>query len=167
MNSNLKEPCNACPFRKNSAAGYLGGRWTATELHQFVMSEGNFACHKTIEIDNVFTDKNEHCVGSILYMNKNAKRCSHNKERAALQEKFKDADKSNILNLVEFQQHHKDAVVDPLIKIVNNIQDQKHECECNECGWEGTKDELIESDDDDEISVDVCPHCASESIYYH
>lgn len=166
MNSNLKEPCNACPFRKNSAANYLGGRWTAIELHNFVMSEGNFACHKTIQTDGVEDTKTEHCVGSILYMNKNAKRCSHNTERKKLQEKFKDADKSNILNLVEFQKHHKYAVVDPLIKIVNNIQDKKHECECNDCGWEGSKADLSFNDEGD-VEVDVCPDCDSDNIYYH
>lgn len=117
MNSNLKEPCNACPFRKNSMRNWLGGRWTAIQLHQFVMSEGNFACHKTIEVDGVETNKTEHCVGSILYMNKNAKRCSHNKERKALQEKFSTHDKSNILNLTEFVEHHKDAVVtEPIVE---------------------------------------------------
>ncbi len=161
MNNNLKDPCNACPFRKNSASGYLGGRWTAADLHRFVMSEGNFACHKTIEVDGVETERTEHCAGSILYMNKNAKRCSHNKERKALQEKFKDADKSNILNLVEFMEHHKDAVVTEPI-IVKTKQEQ--ECECNDCGWEGKKEDL-NFNDEEEVEVDVCPNCGSENIY--
>lgn len=108
MENNLKKPCKDCPFLKSSLPSYLGDRWTANGLHQFVMSEGKFACHNTIKEDGVESDEHEHCVGSIKYMNKNAKRCS-DKTLSELQTKFKSESNDDILNLRDFHEHHKDA----------------------------------------------------------
>lgn len=155
----MKKPCVDCPFKKTSLAGYLGGRWEAIELHRFVMSEGDFACHNTIKGDQEIHDKLEHCVGSILYMNKNAKRCSHNTERKAIQESLKGESTSDILNLVEFCEHHKDAKI-------TISKDVKLEAECEDCDWKGSKDEMPDQDDSDFNSIQVCPNCASENIYY-
>ena len=105
MKDKLKSPCNECPFRKNSLPGYLGGVWTAKELHQTVMGEAPFPCHQTMEHRE---EDYSHCVGSIMYMNKNAKRCQ-NIQLSRLQAKFKDEDHSNILSLVEFVEHHQKA----------------------------------------------------------
>lgn len=109
MKSNLKQPCKDCPFLKKSIPNYLGSRWTAIELHRFVMSENKFACHNTIKEDGQPNEELEHCVGSILYMNKNAKKCV-DKSLLELQEKFRGSPlQEEILNLVEFIKHHKDA----------------------------------------------------------
>jgi metal-responsive CopG/Arc/MetJ family transcriptional regulator len=73
------------------------------------MAERKFSCHKTIKEDNQDEQETEHCIGSILYMNKNAKRCVE-KSLAELQEKFRGSEIQNeILNTMEFLEHHKDA----------------------------------------------------------
>lgn len=108
MKNTLKKPCKDCPFLKNSLPNYLGDRWTANMLHQFVMSEQAFACHNTIKVDGQESETTEHCVGSIMYMNKSAKRCT-NKTLLELQQKFKSENHDNVMDLVEFHKHHKDA----------------------------------------------------------
>jgi hypothetical protein len=108
IKQNLKAPCNACPFRKNSAGGYLGGVWTAPDLHKFVMAEQVFACHKTIDEDNQPMPELELCAGSVMYMNNNAKRC-RDPFLSKAQDKFRGQDTSNILSVPEFFEHHKIA----------------------------------------------------------
>ena len=108
MKNTFKKPCKDCPFLKNSLPNYLGGRWSASELHQFVMSEQSFACHNTIEEEGQKKESVEHCVGSIMYMNKSAKMCG-DKELFKLQKKFKSENHDNVMDLVEFHEHHKYA----------------------------------------------------------
>lgn len=108
MGDGHKKPCNECPFRKNHLQGWLGGRWTARALHAFVMSEQKFACHKTIEEEGKEAGTKV-CIGSILYMNKNAKLCANPKMKK-LQDKFRKEDTSNILNVSEFLEHHKNSI---------------------------------------------------------
>jgi len=108
----MKNPCKACPFKKDSAPGWLGGVWTAQGLHIYIMQENPFACHKTIPENQEDDHELEHCVGSILYMNKNAKRCSHNEKLADLQLAFKDYENiDDILGLKEFFERHKNAEI--------------------------------------------------------
>lgn len=108
MKNNLKKPCKDCPFRKNSIPNYIGDRWTAIDLHRFIMSEQHFPCHNTVKEDEVESEEHEHCVGSIMYMNQSGKRC-RDKRLAELQEKFRKENHENIMNLIEFNEHHKDA----------------------------------------------------------
>ena len=50
--TNLKEPCAACPFMETAAPGWLGPFDSPKELHQRVMMEAPFSCHKTIDHDD-------------------------------------------------------------------------------------------------------------------
>ena len=69
-----KTPCNECPFRKNSLAGWLA-EYTPTHLHQIVMGEQPFPCHLTHE-ENISFDEAKKlplCNGALAYMKKNGK----------------------------------------------------------------------------------------------
>lgn len=117
MKDTLKNPCNACPFRKNSAPGWLGP-WDATDLHHFVMNEGDFACHLTIPeketapalVEEITT----RCAGSVLYLGKNCKSPRHEAVAAVLNKAKADPEYrtrlDNILNLREFINHHKNNI---------------------------------------------------------
>lgn len=48
--------------------------------------------------------------------------------------------------------------------IVSGSNSVDYEVECNECGWHGNKEDLEQTEEDDEI--DTCPGCGSESLYY-
>lgn len=113
MKDTFKNPCPECPFRKNSAPGWLGPH-TATELHQYVMAEGHFACHMTIPANEtnvtVLSEVTTRCQGSVLYMGKNCK--SPQDKILAEQLNITKSDPEyrnrleNILNLCEFHEHH-------------------------------------------------------------
>lgn len=113
MKDTLKNPCNACPFRKNSLPGWLGP-WDATGLHQFVMNEGDFACHLTIPQDEnnpvIVEAITTRCAGSVLYLGKNCKSPRHEPLVTILNDAKADSDYrtrlDNILNLREFSNHH-------------------------------------------------------------
>lgn len=59
-NGTLRPRCEQCPFRKNSAPGWLGP-WNVQDFEQMYNGDANFICHSSI-------DKNvEHtCVGYVL-----------------------------------------------------------------------------------------------------
>lgn len=107
MKAPPKAPCRECPFRKNCAPRWLGP-WTAMSLHKEVMDEGDVACHLTVKEDGVDDGEVRHCMGSILYMNKNCKMSKYNRARVKLQAQFKDADTSNIMSVPEFFKKHGD-----------------------------------------------------------
>jgi hypothetical protein len=119
MKDTLKSPCNACPFRKNSAPGWLGP-WETLDLHHFVMGEGNFACHLTIpknEVNEAHLDEvTTRCAGSVLYLGKNCKSPRHEPLASILKKAKADpeypARLENILNLREFQRHHNNNIND-------------------------------------------------------
>lgn len=101
----VPKPCNECPFRKDSLRGYLGP-WTGRVLDFLhdAMSEGGFACHQTIEINNHWTPRTRVCAGSLRFANKCAK-YYRDEELAELQE-TQPKDDPNILGLLEFTKYH-------------------------------------------------------------
>lgn len=113
MKDTLKNPCNACPFRKNSLPGWLGP-WDANSLHQFVMNEGDFACHLTIPQDErnlvIVEEITMRCAGSVLYLGKNCKSPRYEPLASVLGKVKADPEYrtrlDNILNLREFINHH-------------------------------------------------------------
>lgn len=58
-----RKPCSECPWRRESARGWLGphpvAAWVALAL-----SDTAIACHKTIEIDETWTPKTLQCAGA-------------------------------------------------------------------------------------------------------
>jgi hypothetical protein len=78
-----KTPCSECPFMDFSAPGWLGPYKDSSELHNVVMSEIPFACHKEVNIsfpgeDEVLALTGDLaapvCAGSLAYMKKCFKR---------------------------------------------------------------------------------------------
>lgn len=63
MNYDMREPCDACPFRKNS--GFSFGK-----LLQF--ARGEFPCHKACDVDDEGNyvkrnSKTPHCAGALIF----------------------------------------------------------------------------------------------------
>jgi len=103
MKNNLKEPCVECPFRKDSAAGWLGGE-TVQDTFQHVNNEGDFACHMT---RHKAKKEMSRCRGSLLFLKKACKMPQFNPDLAqALKTIGSDVDKSYILSVPEFYKHH-------------------------------------------------------------
>lgn len=68
MKYTMAEPCQECPFLRKNAKSY-GLR----KLNMF--ASGEFACHKTCEIDDeegVFNPKDNslHCAGALIFLEK-------------------------------------------------------------------------------------------------
>ena len=72
---NCKRMCSGCPFRLDSAPGWLGGEYTPEMIMDHLRREIPFLCHTKID----YTDPNwrehdaEHCVGSLIMMRRMAK----------------------------------------------------------------------------------------------
>jgi len=56
---NKSDPCLACPWRRNSAPGWLGGEITAAEWAAAAHAEDIIECHKRKD--------GSHCVGAAVY----------------------------------------------------------------------------------------------------
>lgn len=67
MNYDMREPCDECPFRRNS--GFAFGK-----LLQFAI--GEFACHKACKVDEetgnfvARNSKTPHCAGALIFNEK-------------------------------------------------------------------------------------------------
>jgi hypothetical protein len=61
-----QRPCRECPWRKNSAAGWLGP-YSAPEWVMLAHSDEPVACHMTIEVDQVWTSRTQQCAGAAAY----------------------------------------------------------------------------------------------------
>jgi hypothetical protein len=104
MKNNLTNPCNECPFRKDSAKGWLGGE-TPESTFDFVKHEADFACHKT---RNKKQQDMSRCRGFLLFTRKIGKLPHYNKElgKAVAAIDYETANNSNILSLPEFFEYH-------------------------------------------------------------
>ena len=69
LKTDMKEPCNQCPFRRNSPPGWLGP-WNARDL-LFNLSYHPFPCHATIESEGQSLEENslQGCAGAAIYLN--------------------------------------------------------------------------------------------------
>lgn len=108
-----KTPCNDCPFRKNSLAGWLAD-YTPMELHSIVMNELPFPCHLThqedLPWDKVGASNTPLCAGALRYMKKNAK-SPRRKDLNDLVKEITLSECDNILSVPEFFEHHKLAAL--------------------------------------------------------
>lgn len=95
-----KQPCNECPFRRNSAKGWLGG-FTVEETLCAARSEDAFDCHLTRGTEEV-----KSCAGRLLFAVKTCKSFRNKElESARLELKEQNKDLSNILGF-DFAEHH-------------------------------------------------------------
>lgn len=70
-------PCNACPFRRDSAPGWLG----ASDAHEFIqaaLSECQMPCHCTIDYEDPHWEQTQYpdapiCAGSLVFLRNNCK----------------------------------------------------------------------------------------------
>lgn len=103
----IKKPCNECPFRKDSIPGWLAD-YTPEQLHQVVMSENPFPCHRTHDHDLYFEETKDYplCAGALRYMKQGGK-IPRDPDLAKEVAKITTDDCSNILTIAEFFKHHK------------------------------------------------------------
>lgn len=70
-----KEPCNECPWRRKSPAGWLGGYSADDFVNQVQFDGPPLPCHKTITGDGKET--NIMCAGSLIFMRNSCKMPKH------------------------------------------------------------------------------------------
>ncbi len=87
----MKAPCKECPFRRESAPGWLGAHESSTEIVGLVNADRAFPCHLAVnalvEDGTEFSDavqEAHHCVGALAFMNNSCK-LSRNPEIKAQQ----------------------------------------------------------------------------------
>ena len=107
------KPCEECPFRKRSFAGWLGPWASPEELLLVAFSDGEdvsghghpgFVCHMTIDSDDERNPRKEKlCAGSLICANKSHK-LFRNEHVAQLAAAFEDDD--NVMTAWEFNEHH-------------------------------------------------------------
>lgn len=98
----LSEGCKECPFKKDSAPGWLGP-WNPLTLHQYIIGEAPFACHSTTANNDDFSPI-ELCAGSLIY----AKNCgkSYRNRTLNLESKNIKKNKEDYLGFPGFLHHH-------------------------------------------------------------
>ena len=112
MKLNLTEPCNQCPFRRESCPGWLGP-WDAREL-LFVIGHYPFPCHQTMGEDDETKelDRMENCAGAALFLNRKAE-LSRVPDMHEHQKRLKDAPPRVKLRVFEtareFVTHHEEG----------------------------------------------------------
>lgn len=62
MKDAIKTPCVECPFRRDSASGYLGG-YTPDMYMSATFSPASLACHKSPGFHEGEIEKQRHCTG--------------------------------------------------------------------------------------------------------
>jgi hypothetical protein len=108
-----KKPCKECPWRKNSAKGWLGNS-TPEQFVQQLHQGAKLPCHLGVDYeDPAWQDKLEdapYCAGALAAMDKICK-LPHDREHvAAMNEVCAEVDPDEILSAFgEFQEHHNSA----------------------------------------------------------
>lgn len=113
MNTDLRQPCGECPFRRKSAPGWLGP-WKPNEL-LLLLGRGVFACHMTIPRNEKVEGDDprlQACAGAVIFLNNKIER-ARNPEIAAHQDAMKASASPELCASVfqwahEFLEHHKD-----------------------------------------------------------
>lgn len=103
MKNNLKTPCDECPFRKNSFAGWLGNL-TPEQTYEYVLNEADFACHKT---RHKKLNEMSRCKGAQLFLLNHCKIPKFNMElKLALEQTEKEKHDLNLILGFDFLSHH-------------------------------------------------------------
>jgi len=116
-----KTPCNECPFRRKSMAGYIGGHEHVVEILNIIHADGKFPCHKHVNTivtrkmeeenyedkDDAFDealDEAPFCTGALAYANNTCKEIRDPAGAPFVAEIGKRDDV--FANNVEMQAHH-------------------------------------------------------------
>jgi hypothetical protein len=103
------KPCNACPWRRESAAGWLGAS-NPEEFIEQTLAELEMPCHCAVDYDDPAWEKNQIpnaplCAGSLVFM-RNVCKIPRNHEHAEAV-KSVEADRDNVFARPdEFIAHH-------------------------------------------------------------
>ncbi len=116
MKTDLRKPCDKCPFRRESIRGWLGP-WEPAEL-LFALGREPFPCHLTIrEDEQELSDATLHgCAGAAIFLNNKCERSRHPvtaEHQAKVLDVAPDVKASVFQWAHEFLAHHDDA---PLTK---------------------------------------------------
>lgn len=110
MKTDLKKPCNECPFRRRSLPGWLGP-WEPRELLLSIsMSAIPFTCHQTIPEDpEADIDEMQMCAGAAIFLT-NKLEVYRGADGARYQEEMKsvpdEVKRSVFDSSAEFVDHH-------------------------------------------------------------
>ena len=108
MQQACEKMCDQCPWRKNSAPGWLGAA-NPEDFIQAIRQEGKLPCHAMVDYENedwkehLDDDEILHCAGAILATKKMCK-MPHNLEHAQLVSEAQPDE--NHMNHFEFIEHH-------------------------------------------------------------
>lgn len=117
MNFDMTKPCDNCPFRRDCLEGWLGEE-RAAEIADSLERDQPFPCHKTTtfdyEGDRYFSDKEQHCVGAAMVLEKADKpnQLMRIAERLGVYDRRKlDQESFDIVfdDFGEFIQHHAES----------------------------------------------------------
>ena len=104
IRTDLRQPCCECPFRKNSAPGWLGPFTPEGILRDAVDREGGFVCHRTNG-----AQVHQFCAGAAIFLNRILKR-SRVAVYASYQLSLRDAGDEVVNNVLPsreaFIEHH-------------------------------------------------------------
>src|SRR4051812_31524894 len=77
MQITSRKPCNACPFRRKSLAGWLGP-WQVEDL-LWALGRQEFPCHLTIKGDDQSSEDPTlmGCAGAAIFLNNKMERSRH------------------------------------------------------------------------------------------
>lgn len=104
----MKKACVECPFKRNSAPGYLGEVSYQPEVFLQQINGPAMPCHLSIdweEKSEAKFDKAKECVGALQFMN-NSFKMSRDVQTAKLQKEFGKSDEI-FSKTIEFINHHK------------------------------------------------------------
>lgn len=103
MLKDLKKPCEACPFRKESAPGWTGNA-TPEEFLDTTMCDRTMPCHLTVDYENPYweddLDLSQQCAGAAIFFT-NICKLSRDPDRLKL-----PADSSVFGTLQKYLLHH-------------------------------------------------------------
>lgn len=105
MPYNLRQPCHGCPFRRDSAPGWLGD-YTAEQIVDIVRNDGTFLCHNLVDYEDPDWRNQEHeeCAGAMIFARKLCK-LSRDPEKAAAQLQI-DKSQDILFPDIDFISHH-------------------------------------------------------------
>lgn len=105
----MKKACVECPFKRNSAPGYLGEVSYQPEVFLQQINGKAMPCHLSIDWEEKSDKKYEkakECIGALQFMN-NSFKMSRDPETAKLQKEYGKSDEI-FSRTSEFIDHHKD-----------------------------------------------------------
>lgn len=100
----MKKPCKECPFRKQSAPGYLGAASWQPELFLSQIEHRPMSCHMSVDWEAGEEDSDHVCVGSLQFL-KNSCKLPRDKDYAEIV-RASERSEDIFQNRQQFINHH-------------------------------------------------------------